>query len=311
MKVAAVQGSPVFMDKQATTMKMLNYMEKAASNGASLCVFPEAFLPGYPWWIYLSDFTEWDSPKFKEVYAIYLENSVSTDGPEIAQIADKARKLNMMTIFGIMEKSASHGTVYCTLVTIHPKNGIINIHRKLNPTFAEKMVWGTGDGHGLNVYEWDGFKIGGLSCWENWMPLARFSLYAQGEQLHIATFPGLIELTADITKFVAMESRSYVVTVGGLLEGDDIDDGFPLKNEMLGIREVLLNGGTYIVGPDGEDIVPMQEPKETIVYAKLSLQKVLEERQNFDPAGHYNRHDVLSLNINKIRLEPISKKEEA
>ncbi|MFX0194991.1 MAG: carbon-nitrogen hydrolase family protein [Candidatus Hodarchaeota archaeon] len=306
MKVAGIQAAPVFLDREATTTKIIRLMNEAASNGAELCAFPETFLPGYPVWIDLTDGARWNDPLQKRTYAAYVNSAVRADGTELKAIIEEARTLSIFTYLGMVERASSGGTVYCSLVAIHPKKGIVSIHRKLMPTYAERLVWGMGDANGLIVHTWRGFRVGGLNCWENWMPLARYTLYAQGEELHVATWPGSTRLTQDITRFIAMEGRLYVLSVGGVLKEKDIPNSFPLKEAMLTQRDRFLSGGTFLVGPDGKAIAGPIKDEETIIYGELDLARVKEERQNFDPAGHYSRPDVFSLTVSRKRLEALS-----
>lgn len=305
MKVAAIQAAPVFLNKDATTLKVIRLMKEAASKGADLCAFPETFLSGYPAWVDITDGARFNAPDQKRAYGAYMEGAVSADGPEIKAITEEAKNLRLFTYLGIVERSLSGGTLYCSLVAIHPEKGIVNIHRKMMPTHAERLVWGTGDAHGLRVNEWKGFRIGGLNCWENWMPLARYALYSQGEDVHIATWPGSPRLTRDITRFIALEGRLYVISVGGVLKAKDIPDSFPLRDAMLSKRDRFMSGGTFIVGPDGETIAGPIKDEETILYCELDLNRIREERQNFDPAGHYSRPDIFELTVNRRRLEAI------
>ena len=309
MKIAAIQAAPIFLDPKATTQKVLSLIRESAKGGAELCVFPETFLSGYPIWPDLTDGARWNDEKQKSAYAAYLEGAVSADGPEMKAIEDEARKAGIFVYLGLAERSASGGTVYCSLAAIHPERGVLSVHRKLMPTHAERMVWGQGDGHGLQVHEWRGFRVGGLNCWENWMPLARFALYAQGEELHVSTWPGAPYLTKDISRFIAMEGRMFVVAAGGVLAADDIPDAFPLKGELLGARDRFLSGGTMVVAPDGTVIAGPVKNEETILYAELDRELVLKERQNFDPAGHYNRPDVFKLEVDRTRLRAFEEPE--
>lgn len=306
MRIAGIQAAPVFLDRAATTEKVIHLMKEAASNGAELCAFPETFLSGYPVWVDITDGARWNDSRQKKAYTAYLNGSVRADGPELKAIAEEAQILNLFTYLGVIEQSTSGGTVYCSLVAIHPKKGIVSIHRKLIPTYAERLVWGMGDAHGLKVHTWRELRVGGLNCWENWMPLARYTLYAQGEELHVATWPGSPRLTQDITRFIAMEGRLYVLSVGGVLKEKDIPDSFPLKEAILAQRDRFLSGGTFLVGPDGEAIAGPIRNEETIVYGELDLARVKEERQNFDPTGHYSRSDVFSLTVSRKRLEALS-----
>lgn len=215
------------------------------------------------------------------------------------KICTEAGRLEMFTYLGFLETAASGGTVYCSLAAIHPTREVLSVHRKLMPTYHERMIWCQSDGHGLQVHEWQEFKVGGLNCYENWLPLARQTLYAQGEQLHLAAWPGRAELTRDITRFNAMEGRVYVVSVGGLLNAKDIPDSFPLKPALAEVQDCHNSGGTMIVGPDGTIIAGPIEEDETIVYADLDVMKVKGERTHLDPSGHYGRPDVLSLKVNR------------
>lgn len=308
MKVAAIQAASVYLDRHATAQKALSLLREAARNGAELCVFPETFLSGYPVWPDLTDGARWNDSRQKAAYAAYLDAAADAGGPEVRSIAEEASKLGVFTFLGIAERSASGGSVYCSLLAIHPEEGVAGVHRKLMPTFQERMVWSQGDGHGLKVHSWKGFRVGGLNCWENWMPLARYSLYAQGEHLHVATWPGAPFLTKDISRFTAMEGRVYVVAAGGVLTSSDIPDSFPLKEELVKVRDRYLSGGSILVAPDGEILAGPAKNEETILYAEIDARRVREERQNFDACGHYGRPDVFDLRIDRRRLDPISER---
>ena len=305
MRVAAIQAASVFCDAEATTHKTLDLLKEAAAGGAELCVFPETFLSGYPVWLSRTGGARFDDSEQKAAYATYVESSVEPAGPELAAISAAAAELGIFVYLGFVERSTSRGSVYASLAAIHPDRGIVSIHRKMRPTHEERLVWSAGDGNGLVVHDWGGFRLGGLNCWENWMPLARFSLYAQGEQVHGATWPGSPALTRDISRFVALEGRVYVISAGGVLTASDIPVSFPLREKLVESGDRYLSGGTYIVGPDGKGVAGPEENEETILYADLVLRRVLEERQTFDPAGHYQRRDVFDLRIDRTRQEPL------
>lgn len=253
MKIAAVQAAPVFLDRGATTDKLIGLLREAAKNGAELVIFPEVFLSGYPIWLRAPVVASND-----ELLGIgqlaYLKSAVTTEGPEIIAICDEARRLGVCVYVGIVERSASGGSVYASLVTIHPDHGVVNVHRKLKPTFHERLLWADGDGHGLKVQDWKGLRVGGLNCYENWQPLARQALYDQGEQLHIATWPGDHDVTENITQFIAMEGRVYVASVSGVLRSSDIPSNFPLRKYVTEGRDIINNGGSMIAAPGGEII---------------------------------------------------------
>lgn len=308
MIVSAVQSAPVFLDAEATTSKVVSLIGRAAAQGAQLVAFPETFLPGYPVWISITDGAAFDDPKQKAAYAAYLDASVESDGPLMRRIVEAARDHRAFVYLGFAERGSAHGrhSIYCSLAAIHPETGLVGVHRKLMPTYEERLVWGQGDGHGLKVHDWNGFRLGGLNCWENWMPLPRQVLYELGENIHVAVWPGSSGLTADISKFIALESRSYVVSSGGLLSAADIPDAFPLKAEVVaqGLGS-SCTGGTRIVAPDGTVLAVVPDGEEGIAMAEVALHRVHGARHNFDPAGHYSRPDVLRIRVDGRRLETL------
>ena len=305
MKIAAIQASPIFLDSQATTEKALSLMREAAENGARLCVFPEVFISGYPVWIRPHLISKFSYPDQQAALVAYLEAAIAVDGPEMNSLCREAARLDLFTYMGFLEPAMSGGTVYASLAAVHPSQGLVSVHRKLRPTYHERMVWCPGDGHGLQVHDWQEFKVGGLNCFENWMPLARHTLYGQGEQLHVATWPGKPALTRDISRFIAMEGRVYVASAGGLLYAKDIPDDFPLKERLVEEQDCHNSGGTVVVEPDGTILSESNEGDETILYAELDVRKVKAERAYQDPAGHYGRPDVFSLHVNRDRQVPL------
>ncbi len=308
MIVSAVQAAPVFLDAEATTAKVVSLIARAARQGARLIAFPETFLPGYPAWISVTDGAAFDNLKQKAAYAAYLDASVEGDGPLMRRIVEAARDHGAFVYLGFAERGSAHGrhSIYCSLAAIHPEKGLVGVHRKLMPTYEERLVWSQGDGHGLKVHDWGGFRLGGLNCWENWMPLPRQVLYELGENIHVAVWPGSSCLTADISKFIALESRSYVVSSGGLLFAGDIPDDFPLKAEVVarGFGS-CCTGGTRILAPDGELLANVPDGEEGIAIAEVSLKHIGGARHNFDPAGHYSRPDVLRVQVDGRRRETL------
>ncbi len=303
MKIAAVQAAPVFLDPRATTDKLISLLRDAAGEGAQLVVFPEVFLSGYPIWLRAPEVASND--ELLQIGQIeYLKAAITTDGPEIQAICKEARDLGVHVYTGIVERSGSMGSVYASLVAIDPDQGVVNVHRKLKPTFHERLLWADGDAHGLQVQNVNGFNVGGLNCYENWQPLARQALYEQGAQLHIATWPGDLDVTNHITQFIAMEGRIYVASVSGLLRASDIPNSFPLRKYVTEGRDVIMDGGSMIAAPGGELIVPPVVGEERILYADISMDAVIGSHMKLDPAGHYSRRDLLSLTHNKQRLDP-------
>ncbi len=305
MRIAAAQTAPVWGDGAATAAKAAEWVEKAAAEDVALLAFGETFLSGYPFWVARTDGARWDAPDQKEAYAFYLDAAVRLDGPELAQVTEAVRDTGVFAYIGITERSASGGTVYATMVAIDPAAGIVSRHRKTMPTFEERMVWGTGDGHGLRVHETGGIRVGGLNCWENWVPVARHSLYAQGIDLHVAIWPGSVGLTEDITRFIAKEGRCYVLSVGSLLTQDAIPDDFPIRAAALAdAPDMLYDGGSAVAAPDGTWVVEPVAGEERLVVADIDPARVRGERQNFDPAGHYFRSDIFGVTVDRTPLEP-------
>ncbi len=304
MLVACAQARPAWLDKAETTRRVVDWLERAAEAEVELLAFPETFLPGYPFWLSRTDGARFEDPRQKRAYAAYLDAAVELDGPELHLIAEAVADLGIFTYLGIAERgsAAARGTVFCTLVAIHPGRGLVSAHRKLVPTHDERLVWGWGDGHGLQVHEVGGLRVGGLSCWENWMPLARHALYAEGEELHVSVWPGSVALTSDIVRFVALEGRVFSMAAGGLLTTGDVPTGFPLHDELTSVSgDEVFDGGSAIAGPDGAWVVPPVAGREELVVADIDLRTVRAERQSFDPAGHYGRPDVFTLTVDRAR----------
>ncbi|MEL6918172.1 MAG: carbon-nitrogen hydrolase family protein [Bacteroidota bacterium] len=308
LKVAMAQIAPVWLDKAATLQKIERTIKEASTKEAELIVFGEAVLPGYPFWLALTNGASWDLKINKEIHAHYTRNSIQMEIGELNGICELARKHKMAVYLGVMERAKNRGghSLYCSLVYINEKGEIKSIHRKLQPTYDERLTWAPGDGNGLQVHPLKQFTLGGLNCWENWMPLPRTALYGQGENLHIAVWPGNDHNTKDITRFIARESRSFVVSVSSLMRKEDFPKTTPHLDEILDkAPDIMANGGSCIAGPDGAWIVEPIMHEEGLIYQTLDFNRVYEERQNFDPVGHYSRPDVTKLTVNRERQSTI------
>lgn len=313
LKIGMAQISPVWLQRDETLKKVARFVKKAAKASCNLVVFGEGLLPGYPFWLSFTNGAAFNSSIHKEIHSHYLQNAVQIEKGHLNQLCELA-KINQIAIYvGIIERAQDRGghSLYCSLVYINEKGTIASVHRKLQPTYEERLTWSPGDGNGLQVHPLKEFHVGGLNCWENWMPLARTSLYAMGENLHVAVWPGSEHNTIDITKFIAKESRSFVVSVSGLMQLEDIPTNTPHYKEIIkNCPSELANGGSCIAGPDGNWIVIPQVNGEDLICATIDITKVYEERQNFDPSGHYSRPDVTQLIINRERqsvVKPIDK----
>jgi nitrilase len=308
LRVALAQIAPAWLNRAATLEKLLARVEQAAAEGAQLVVFGEALLPGYPFWPELTGGARFDDPAQKELFAHYANNAVDLGGGQLDDVRRVAAELGIAVYLGLIERTYERGgfSLYATLVYITPRGEIGSAHRKLMPTYEERLVWSPGDGHGLRVHDLGEFRVGGLNCWENWMPLPRAALYGQGENLHVAVWPGSRRNTEDITRFIARESRSFVVSVSGLMHSDWIPDDVPGADAIRAAADGwMADGGSCVAGPDGGWVLEPQVGEEGVWYVDLSIEAVARERQNFDPAGHYSRPDVTRLKVNRKRQKTV------
>lgn len=304
LKVAMAQIAPVWLLKNETLKKVEASIIEAAEKGAELVVFGEALVPGYPFWLALTGGAEWNTETNKVLHAHYVANSICIEKGELESVQNLAKEQEIAVYLGIIERPLDRGghSIYASLVYINELGEIKSVHRKLQPTYDERLTWAPGDGNGLQVHPLKAFTIGGLNCWENWMPLPRTALYGQGENLHIAVWPGSDHNTKDITRFIARESRSYVVSVSSLMFKSDFPEGTPHLEAILDkAPETLANGGSCIAGPDGEWVIPPIINEEGVFVKTIHFNRVLEERQNFDAVGHYSRPDVTQLIVNTKR----------
>ena len=300
LRVAAVQAESVFLDREATVNKALQLIEAAAANGAELVVFPEAFVPGYPVWLW-GERADVEPDAYVRLYA----NAVQVPDATTACLAEAATRAGVGVAIGITERDAaySRATLYNTLLLFGPDGRLILHRRKLMPTYKERTVWGQGDASSLVAAEVHGVRVGGLICWENLMPLARQAMYAQGEQLHLAPTADTGKAWQATVRHIAYEGRIFVVSCCQVLRRTDDPalSGFPADAEWL------MRGGTAIVSPTGDcDYLagPVYE-QESILYADLDLADVIRAKHSFDVAGHYARSDVLQLHVDRNAHVPL------
>lgn len=302
-KVAAVQASPVFLDLERTVDKGCALIGEVASAGARLAVFPETWIPGYPVWANAD--SRWNYPPSKQVYGLLYRNSVQVPGPAVDRLCQTARSHGIAVVMGINERTST-GTLYNSMLFIDSDGTLLGIHRKLVPTYHERMVWGRGDGSTLSVFDSSVGRLGGLVCWEHWMPLARYSLYAQGEQVHAAVWPSAPETFLLACRTMAFEGRLFVVAAASYITRSMLPPDFPLAKQMESLSEQLCLGGSAIIGPDARFIAGPVYNCETIVYGEIDLDRIPEEKELLDVAGHYSRPDVFSLSVNRRRMEPLT-----
>ena len=304
LNIGIAQIAPVWLEREATTAKMLDYVKQAAQLSCDLIVFGEALLPGYPFWLSFTGGAQFNDTLQKELFAHYCKQAVQIESGHLDPFRAIALHHKIAMMLGIIERPKARGghSLYCSLVYIDKEGNIKNVHRKLMPTYEERLCWSPGDGHGLSTFSLEAFTIGGLNCWENWMPLARAALYGQGENLHIATWPGNLRNTEVLTRFIAREGRSFAVSVSGLIEKVHIPKLTPHYNFIIEqAPDVLANGGSCVANPDGSWLLEPMVGEERLSVVQVDYASVLEERQNFDPSGHYSRPDVTRLLLNKKR----------
>ena len=313
LKVALAQITPVWLNKAGTLKKVKEQIQQAGKADADLIVFGEGVVPGYPHWIGYTNGTAWDSKIQKEIHAHYAKNSVQIENGDLNEICHLAQIYEISVYLGVIERPADRGghSLYCSLVYINQKGEIKSVHRKLQPTYEERLTWSPGDGNGLQVHQLGEFTVGGLNCWENWMPLPRAALYGQGENLHVAVWPGSVRNTHDITRFIAKESRSYVLSCSALMTKNDFPQEIPHYDLIMeNVPDILTDGGSCISDPRGEWVVKPVQNEEKLILAEIDINRVYEERQNFDPSGHYSRPDVTKLTVNRERQSVIHLKDD-
>ena len=295
--VACVQAEPVILDREATLDKLESLTAEAAQQGASLVVFPETFIPAYPSSAWAKAFAGWADPRAKAAFALLAREAVAVPGPAVERLGTIAREHGVLLVTGINELDPQRpGTLYNALLYHTPDGSLALHHRKLVPTNHERLVWGQGDGGGLRAIETELGRIGGLICWENYMPLARFSLYESGVEIYIASTADDGEAWQATLVHIARESRAFVVAPSHFQRATSYPDDFPLRAELEG-RDIIGRGGSAVLAPDGSYLAGPLYDEEGILYAELDPARLFEERQRFDPAGHYHRPDVLKLSV--------------
>ena len=301
--VAAVQAAPVFLDRDATVEKASGLVEKAAAEGAGLVVFPETFVPTYPDWVWRSK--PWDDGP-AEWTARLIDQSVVVPGPATAALGEAARSAKAYVSVGVNEREAAGATLYNTQLYFGPDGALLGKHRKLMPTGGERLIWGMGDGSGLLVLDTPFGRLGGLTCWENYMPLVRAALYAQGIDIYLAPTWDNSDVWVSTLRHVAKEGRVFVVGVSPCLRGSDVPADIPGRDAVYGGSDDWLSrGNTAIVGPDGQLLAGPLVEQEGIVLAELDVAEARTSRRQFDPSGHYARPDVFQLQVDTRPRTPV------
>lgn len=318
LRVAVAQLVPAFLDRTDGTQRVIDAIDEAKQQDADLICFPESYLPGYPFWLSDGGGARFDNDQNKRWFSTYSEQAVCIEDGHLDSICDALRGANMAAWLGIVERprDRSGHSLYCSYVYIDADGTVQSVHRKLQPTYEERLVWSPGDGHGLVTHSLGAFTTGGLNCWENWMPLPRAALHAQGEDLHVAGWPGNRHNTEDLTPVLAKEGRSFVVSVCGVMRSSDVRDDMPDADAVrAAIGDMSADGGSCVCAPDGTFLlapwVGQNGTAETgVKTVEIDIARVREERQNFDPSGHYSRPDVTRLTVDRTRQATVTFRDE-
>jgi len=297
VRVAIAQSAPVYLNKQASLAKALDLIQQAAKSGAQLVAFGETWLPGYPAWLDVCPGAAlWESASAKDVFARLRANSLVVPGEEVNALLEAARDLKIAIVIGVNERvdaGPGNGTLYNSLLTISEDGQLANHHRKLVPTYTERLVWGNGDGRGLQAARTSAGRVGGLICWEHWMPLARMAMHNSGEHIHVAVWPTVHELHQLASRHYAFEGRCFVLAVGLLMPAEDLPR--PLRDEATlqsADTQWVERGGSAIIGPDARYILDPVFDREELLVSELDLTQIDRELMTFDVSGHSARPDL-------------------
>jgi len=297
VRVAIAQSAPVYLDKRASLAKALDLIHQAAKTGARLVAFGETWLPGYPAWLDVCPGAAlWENTSAKDIFAKLRNNSITVSGEEVNALSEAARDLKIAIVIGASERvdaGPGNGTLYNSLLTISEDGHLRNHHRKLVPTYTERLVWGNGDGAGLEAVPTSAGRVGGLICWEHWMPLARMAMHNSGEHIHVAVWPTVHELHQLASRHYAFEGRCFVLAVGLMMPAEDLPrdlhHGVTLRR---GDSKWIERGGSAIIGPDSRYVLDPVFDRNELLISDLDLTQIEREMMTFDVSGHYARPDL-------------------
>ena len=302
----AIAQDEVAPDLASGLARTATLVREARAQGATLVVFPETWLPGYPVWLDVCrDVALWDHAPVKAVFRRMAEQSVAVPGPACDALAAMAREAEVVLVVGVterVERGPGQGTLYNAILTFGPDGALLNHHRKLVPTYTERMVWGPGDADGLRAVDTPAGRVGALVCWEHWMPLARQALHESGEDVHVALWPTAHELLQVASRHYAFEGRCFVLAAGSLMRARALPPELePHPDRVPHAEAWVMRGGSAIIGPDGRYVVEPVYDEARLLVADLDLGRVREERMSLDVTGHYHRPDVLQLAVHRRR----------
>lgn len=303
LKIALIQDSPIFFDKDATITKMIRLIEE--NKESDLIVFPESYVPGYPRGFSFGAVIGSRTEEGRALYAKYHKNSISSDGAEMQQLINITKSTNTYLVFGFTEKKKENGSLYCSMAYISPTDGLLGVHRKIKPTGTERLIWAESGGESLVTFDTKIGILGGLICWENYMPLARLSMYKKGVQIYIALTADSRDEWSSTMKHIALEGRCFVLGCNQYFTKSMYPDEYQhlVKDE----EEEMCTGGSMIVSPLGKILADPVFGKPSVIKAEIDLDDVTRSKLDFDANGHYTRDDIFNYSVNG---QPEIKKEQ-
>lgn len=306
-KVAVVQASPVLFNREATIEKTCGLILEAAEKDVKLILFPEAFIPAYPRGLSFGAVVGSRSSEGRRTWQRYWENAVDVPGPAVEIIGEAVREAGVYLAIGVIERDTqfSKGTLYCTLLYFGPDGMLLGKHRKLKPTGSERLIWGEGDGSTLTVLETELGKIGGLICWENYMPLARMAMYSKGVEIYLAPTADARDSWQSTLRHIACEGRCFVLGCNQFVTKEMYPDDLEGLDELDEHTDVICRGGSTIISPFGEVLAGPLYDQESTLFADIDLAEVARGKYDFDVVGHYARPDVFQLVVNERPLLPV------
>lgn len=295
VKVCVIQDSPVFFDKEKTLDKVEALASKYAGQGCELIVFPESFIPGYPRGFSFGSTVGSRTVEGRTLYSEYHKNSIDLGSKDLSRLEKLSESVKAYLVIGITEKSASNGSLYCSMLYISPTDGLLGVHRKIKPTGTERIIWGEADGSSLVSFQTEIGKLGGLICWENYMPLARMAMYRKGVEIYLAPTADSREGWTSSMRHIALEGRCFVLGCNQYFT----KDMYPGKYQpwVEGEPDTMCRGGSVIVSPMGDIIAGPLFDQAGALIAELDLEQITSAKLDFDVNGHYSRKDIFRLDI--------------
>jgi len=308
VKVAVVQAAPILFDKNLTIEKACLLIAEAGTNASKLVLLPEAYIPAYPRGLSFGMVVGSRSEEGRLLWKRYWDNSIEIPSREVETLGEAAKEAGVYLAIGVIERDGnfSQGTLYCSLLYFDPDGNFLGKHRKLKPTGAERLIWGEGDGSTMPVFSTDVGKIGGLICWENYMPLARMAMYGKGVEIYLAPTADSRDTWGATMRHIACEGRCFVLGCNQFVTKDMYPADLETYEELADHPEVMCRGGSIIVSPFGEVLAGPLYDREGILYAELDMSEITKAKVDFDVVGHYARPDIFKLQVNSEPQLPVS-----